>query len=209
MGWLYAEGDNESEGDNHEGWVVAVLSDGTDAERDTFEDAEETWKRRVNWAWSYKYDGNEGRRKAQGLRVVCHCGWRGPRRPVDFNDPDACDVQLKQEWERHCEISLWRMQTQRMKRLISDLDEAFDQLTFRLTADGEPARPLLAVHAATSLLMNVEAWQRDAVRAARTAGFSWDEIAGPLMMSKQSAHEKFAKHVEAEAEELPTRTAPA
>ncbi|MCC9707372.1 hypothetical protein E4N62_20055 [Streptomyces sp. MNU76] len=203
MGWLYAEGENESEGGNHEGWVVAVLSDGTDAEQDTFDDAEETWKRRVNWAWSYKYDGKEGRRKAQGLRVICYCGWRGARRPVDFADPDACDVQLRQEWERHCEISMSRMLTQRLQRLTSDLAVAFDELTGTFNNDSEPARPLLAAYAATSLLMDVEAWQRDAVRAARKGGFSWDEISGPLMMSKQSAHEKFAKHMEADTEETP------
>ncbi|MFB8247317.1 hypothetical protein ACFC5X_20020 [Streptomyces sp. NPDC055952] len=203
MGWLYAEGENESEGGNHEGWVVAVLSDGTDGEKDTFDDAEETWARRVQWAWSYKYDGKEGRRKAQGLRVVCYCGWRGARRPVDFADPDACDVQLRQEWERHCEISMSRMLTQRLQRLTSDLAVAFDELTGTCNKDGEPARPLLAAYAATSLLMDVEAWQRDAVRAARKGGFSWDEISGPLMMSKQSAHEKFAKHMEADAEETP------
>jgi hypothetical protein len=52
--------------------------------------------------------------------------------------------------------------------------------------------------------MDAEAWQRDAVRAARKGGFSWDEIAGPLMMSKQSAHEKFAKPVEAATEETPS-----
>jgi hypothetical protein len=74
-------------------------------------------------------------------------------------------------------------------------------LTGRLTSDDEPVRPLLAVHAATSLLMDAKTWQRDAVRAARKGGFSWDEIAGPLVMSKQSAHEKFAKHVEADTEE--------
>jgi hypothetical protein len=197
MGWLYAEGENGSEDSPHEGEVVAVLSDGTDAERDTFEDYKEAWKRRVNWAWSYKYDGKEGRRKAQGLRVLCECGWRGPRRPVDFSDPDECDVPLKRDWEQHCETSLWRALTPRLKRHIGDLDEAFAELSGPSTPDDETPRPLLGVYAATLLLEDVKGWQREAVQAARKSGFSWDEIAGPLMTSKQGAHERFAKHTEA------------
>jgi hypothetical protein len=66
------------------------------------------WKKRVNWAWSFKYEGSEGRRRAQGLRVVCECGWRGPRRPVDLADPDECDSALRREWLRHVEISMSR-----------------------------------------------------------------------------------------------------
>jgi hypothetical protein len=50
------------------------------------------------------------------------------------------------------------------------------------------------------LQTDIETWQRDAVRAARDGGFSWDEIAGPLGMSKQTAHEKFARQVARETE---------
>lgn len=196
MGWLYAYSAGESEDDEHEGNVVAVLSDGTDTEYDKWEDTEESDKRGLNWAWSFKYDGKEGRRKAQGLRVICTCGWRGARRPADFADPDACDAQLRQEWDRHCELSLYRMPTQRLRRLIGNLGEIFDELNGGSTPEGEPARPLLAAYMATSLQTDLRAWQRDAVRAARKGGFSWDEIAGPLNMSKQSAHEKFADHVQ-------------
>ncbi|GGX55578.1 hypothetical protein [Streptomyces noursei] len=204
MGWVYAYSAGESEGDEHEGFVVAVLSDGVDAEPDKWEDSEESGKRGLNWAWSFKYDGEEGRRKAQGLRVICACGWRGARRPADFADPDTCDAQLQQEWDRHCELSLYQMPTHRLRRLISELDEVFDELSGGNTPDGEPARPLLAAHMATSLQRDLGAWQRDAVRAARKGGFSWDEIAGPLAMSKQSAHEKFAKHVQAGTQEKPS-----
>ncbi|MDX2522595.1 hypothetical protein PV355_47295 [Streptomyces stelliscabiei] len=33
------------------------------------------------------------------------------------------------------------------------------------------------------------------MRAARAADYSWDEIAQALMTSKQSAHERFRRHV--------------
>ncbi|MDO0939276.1 hypothetical protein QQY66_49120 [Streptomyces sp. DG2A-72] len=200
MGWLYAEGDNASEDDNHEGHVVAVLSDGEDGAKDVWEDNEESEKRGLSWAWSFKYDGKEGRRKAQGLRVVCYCGWKGARRPADFTDPDSCDTQLRQEWERHCEISMSREPTRRLRRLLDDLAEVFDQLNGRDLPEREPARPLLAAHASATLQRDIESWQRDAVRVARAGGFSWEEIAGPLGMSKQSAHEKFAKDAPGDAD---------
>ncbi|MCX5083812.1 MULTISPECIES: hypothetical protein [Streptomyces] len=53
MGWSHAD-------ETHEAFVVAVLSGGEDAPHDTFEESKETWERRVNWAWSFKYDGGEG-----------------------------------------------------------------------------------------------------------------------------------------------------
>ena len=191
MGWLYSQGTNASEGDPHEGWVVAVLSSG-DADRDTLEDVREAWERELSWAWSFKYDGQEGRRKAQGVRVICACGWRGPRRPADFTDPDACDAELKQRWARHCEVSLSRMLTERLTRLFAQLGETFEKLNGRLPLEHEPARPLLAVYATTRLQADAETQQLEAVRMAKAAGFSWDEIGDALGMSKQSAWEKFA-----------------
>jgi len=193
MGWLHTD----DEDGTHEGWVVAVLSGGEDAPHDTFEDSEETWKRRVNWAWSFKYDGSEGRRRAQGLRVVCACGWRGPRRPADFADPDACDEGLQREWVRHAEVSMSRTLPERLRRLLDEVEETVQALSAPLRPGGEPdeQRPLLAVYVATRLQAGAEEWQKEAVRAARAADYSWDEIAQVLMTSKQSAHERFRKHV--------------
>ncbi|MFJ9968582.1 hypothetical protein [Streptomyces avermitilis] len=66
-------------------------------------------------------------------------------------------------------------------------------------------RPLLAVYVATRLQPGAEEWQKDAVRAARAANYSWDEIAQALMTSRQSAHEKFRKCVpEEQKEQEPT-----
>ncbi|MFR0367493.1 hypothetical protein [Streptomyces sp. MCC20] len=193
MGWLHTDDENGS----HEGWVVAVLSGGEDAPHDTFEDSEETWKRRVSWAWSYKYDGRQGRRRAQGLRVVCACGWRSPRRPVDFDDPDACDEGLQREWIRHAEVSLSRTLPERLRRLLDEVEDAVQALCAPQRPEGEldEQRPLLAVYATTLLQNGAEVWQQDAVRAARAADYSWDEVAQALMTSKQAAHEKFRKHV--------------
>ncbi|MEU5632268.1 hypothetical protein ACH47C_24175 [Streptomyces rishiriensis] len=192
MGWLHTDDDG-----SHEAWVVAVLAGGEEAPHDTIEDSEETWKRRVSWSWSFKYDGNEGRRRAQALRVVCACGWRGPRRAVDFADPDACDEGLQREWVRHAEVSMSRTLPERLRRLLDEVEETVQALSVPVREGGEldEQRPLLAIYAATRLQMNAGEWQKEAVRAARAADYSWDEIAQPLMTSKQSAHERFRKHV--------------
>ncbi|MFF1594748.1 hypothetical protein ACFVY0_42790 [Streptomyces sp. NPDC058286] len=196
MGWLHTDDENGT----HEAWVVAVLSGGEDAPHDTFEESKEAWAQRVNWAWSFKYDGGEGRRRAQGLRVVCACGWRGPRRPVDFKDPDACDEGLHREWIRHAEVSLSRTPPERLRRLLDEVEEAVQALSAPLRPGGDldEQRPLLAVYLATRLQNSSEEWQKEAVRVAKAADYSWDEIAQALRTTKQSAHEKFRKFVPAE-----------
>src|SRR4051794_20431720 len=156
MGWLHTDDDG-----SHEAWVVAVLAGGEEAPHDTIEDSEETWKRRVSWAWSFKYDGNEGRRRAQALRVVCACGWRSPRRPADFADPDACDEGLQREWVRHTEVSLSRTLPERLRRLLDEVEETVQALSAPVREGGEldEQRPLLAIYAATQLQMDAGEWQ--------------------------------------------------
>ncbi|MFI8085805.1 hypothetical protein ACIF6L_34075 [Kitasatospora sp. NPDC086009] len=193
MGWLYGEGANASEGDNHEGWVIAVLTDG-DAERDAFDETGEAYDRGLSWAWSFKFDGAGGRRKAQGLRAICSCGWRGPRRPADFGAPQACSEALRPEWERHCESALATTFTKRLDKLHQEMQDVLEALLDTGLPHGEPARPLLAAYAATILRAEAERYQQAAVDAARETHFSWDDIARALQMSKQSAHQRFTRN---------------
>jgi len=57
-------------------------------------------------------------------------------------------------------------------------------------SDRDPAVGLHAVWALRSLLEQVERLQVD---SARTAGWSWSDIARVLRVSKQSVHEKHAR----------------
>ncbi|MCY1649251.1 hypothetical protein OVA19_00240 [Streptomyces sp. SL203] len=184
MGWLHQ--DDESA---HEGFVIAVLPDGSDGPRDTFDELGET---DGAFAWRLKYDGAHGHPKAAGIKADCYCGWRGPRRPADFNDPDAAEEVLRREWFHHVEVSLSQTLPRRIQRLMDDLEEAVLGMMAppRTPAELDDTRPLIAAHAATLLRNQAARWQEEAVRAAK-ADYSWEEIAKPLMMTKQSAHERF------------------
>ncbi|EMF56468.1 hypothetical protein SBD_2219 [Streptomyces bottropensis ATCC 25435] len=116
---------------------------------------------------------------------------------MDFEDPDACDEGLQREWVRHTEGSMSRTLPERLRRLLDEVEEAVHALSAPLRPSGEPdeQRPLLAVYVATRLQAGAEERQKEAVRAARAADYSWDEIAQALMTSKQSAHERFRKQV--------------
>lgn len=91
-----------------------------------------------------------------------------------------------------------RTLTEQLRRQLDEMEETARGLSAPPRPGGEPdeQRPLLAAYAATRLQAEAEEWQREAVRAARAAGFSWDEIAGALSTTKQSAHEKFHKYTQ-------------
>ncbi|MFD8386143.1 hypothetical protein ACFV2X_47885 [Streptomyces sp. NPDC059679] len=184
MGWIHQ--DDESD---HEGFVVAVLPDGTDAPRDTWEDMQEA---EGCWAWSLKYDGAHDRPLAVGIRAICLCGWRGPRQRADFTDPPAAEESLRKQWYHHAEVSLSRTLPPRIQALFDDLEETLLGMAMPPARPDEldDTRPLIAIYAATLLRAHAERWQETAVRAAR-ADYSWEEIARPLGTTKQSAHERF------------------
>ncbi|MEU1867868.1 hypothetical protein [Streptomyces gardneri] len=194
MGFTHRDSEHSSEG--HEGWVVAVLPDGTDAPRDTWEEAMEAAEQYdLGWAWSFKYDGREGRPRAAGIRAICYCGWRGPKREANFDNPDNTDAFLCEDWFRHAELSLSKVLPPHVLKAIETVEEAILDLTFPQTdlLRLDEHRPLAAIHAATILRGLAETAQRTAVNAARTAGYSWEEIAHPLETTRQSAHERFSR----------------
>ncbi|MCY0924015.1 hypothetical protein OS965_38840 [Streptomyces sp. H27-G5] len=184
MGWIHQ--DDET---THEGFVIAALPDGIDAPQDSWEDTE---KADGAWAWSLKYDGVDGRPRATGIKAICLCGWRGPRQPADPADPGPAEEALRRLWFHHVEVSLARVLPPHVQKLLDNLEEAVLGLTAPpATPDQlDEHRPLAALHAASILRGYAEQWQETAVRAART-DYSWEEIARPLGVSKQSAHERF------------------
>ncbi|MFF3861568.1 hypothetical protein [Streptomyces sp. NPDC002209] len=79
-----------------------------------------------------------------------------------------------------------------MQRLDVALNDAVGTLIGPARYEGDEARPLAVVHAATLLKSMADTWQAEAVQAART-DYSWEGIAGALGTSKQSAHERFSR----------------
>ncbi|MFE5549575.1 hypothetical protein ACFQ71_38030 [Streptomyces sp. NPDC056534] len=146
-------------------------------------------------AWSFKYDGREGRPRAAGIRAICDCGWRGPRRAANVDSPDSAGDLLCEDWFRHAEVSLSKVLPPRVRKAIGTAEEAILGLTFPQTdlLRLDEHRPLAAIHAATVLRSLAESMQRTGVSAARAAGYSWEEIARPLETTRQSAHERFSR----------------
>ncbi|MFD7205745.1 hypothetical protein [Streptomyces sp. NPDC059893] len=98
---------------------------------------------------------------------------------MDFDDPDACDEGLQQEWVRHAEVSLSRTLPEWLRRLLDEVEDTVEALSVPLRSGGAPdeQRPLLAAYVATRLKNSAEEWQNEAVRAARAADYPWDDIA--------------------------------
>ncbi|MEU2232231.1 hypothetical protein [Streptomyces vietnamensis] len=145
----------------------------------------------LGWAWSFKYDGHDGRPRAAAVRVICLCGWKSPKREANFTNPDTAESLLCEDWFHHAEVSLSKVLPPHVHKAIETdtiLDLTFPQVDL-LRLDEH--RPLAAIHTATQLRHLAEAAQRTAVTAARTAGYSWEEIAAPLETTRQSAHERF------------------
>jgi hypothetical protein len=73
---------------------------------------------------------------------------------------------------------------------ISDLIARLEpDLPYRL--DQDPAAHLDLVRVAREISAAVDEVERDAVRAARSAGVSWEAIGGVLGVSRQAAHQRY------------------
>jgi hypothetical protein len=66
--------------------------------------------------------------------------------------------------------------------------EPSDVLTQTASAD-----PEVALHGVASLRALLEAAEEQHVRRARELGWSWEQIAAPLGVSKQAVHQKYGK----------------
>ena len=202
MGWTHPDADTDSA--DHEGELVAVLPGGVDAPVATYEEHEQ-W----DWAWMM-YDGQNGRQRATGIRMVCACGWKGTAAPADFQAPKQAVERPLQEWARHTEAELSRDLPQQLQRVFREIEWQLDTLTgvsyemvmkrrgkggsFDFQEFGE-VRPLAVLSAATELRRIADSYEAQAVREAREAGYSWADIGRAEGITKQSAHERLRERL--------------
>lgn len=196
MGWATEDG-------LHEGYAVAVLADGREA---TAADNPGTG----NAAW-WCFDGRGGRPLAVGVRAVCDCHdgrgrvreqWRGAAvHPVDF-----ADTKTTEGWEAgRGPFAEWQALHARPATAAAVPDEAaalLDEARTLLTQLAE-RRPLAALSAVARLEALAEATGRRAAGAAQRGGESWTGIGKALGVSKQAAHQRFARHLGAPAANSP------
>ncbi|ORT54220.1 hypothetical protein [Streptomyces sp. CB03238] len=193
MGWVHPD-----DTIGHEGDIVAVLESGEDAPKDTFDQAVQAMQD-SRWGWE-RYDGHEDAPLAAGIRAICTCGWKGPRRRADFTDPDEASLACYQDWNHHTEVQLATSLPEDVTRHLDDLDDVLSGLCHgprleEITQEPGHVRPLATIHAAKRLRELADQLEAQAVPRAR-ASYSWEDIARALEVSRQSAHERL-RHLDA------------
>ncbi|MGP3691179.1 hypothetical protein ACTVZO_42035 [Streptomyces sp. IBSNAI002] len=188
MGW---HSDDLPEG--HEGYVVAVLADGTEppAIRTPRKAADGREYTGENSAW-WLYDGREGRPRAFAVKAGCACGWRSTDMfPVDFQDWEATDGFEAGDgpW------AAW--EAEHVGRLVGgripdDVADTIERLRVQLAALAD-SRPLAAVEAAARVEKLGTARLQQAVTSAVRDGASWTSIGTATGTTRQAAHQRFSK----------------
>ncbi|MGW2698387.1 hypothetical protein [Streptomyces sp. NPDC001296] len=81
MGWT-----TEEFGTSHEGYVGAVLDDGSEPKPVYLDIGSGSAGFSTSEWWAYT--GQMGRPRAAGYRSACACGWRGDTYPIDWDQVD-------------------------------------------------------------------------------------------------------------------------
>lgn len=181
MSWITDEGD-------HEGWVARVLEDGRQAHGST-------GRRREDGSVEHFElvgvdDDPEGEEQVPSDCVVswvpqCTCGWQGTT------------------WERVTELHLADDATRRGWRPLGEAGdepqhvEEFAHAEWRRHL--QPHDAAAAVRRAAEAVAEHQQRLEAAVREARRLGLSWEKIGAAAGISRQSAHERWARHEERQA----------
>ncbi|MGW2845379.1 hypothetical protein [Streptomyces sp. NPDC001274] len=191
MGWVHDEpGDDLYD---HEGYCVAVLGNGSEPPpvQQPFAGPDGEARASGNSSW-WLYDGKEGRPRAVTVRAGCACGWRSADMfPADFTDQEATEGFEYNDgpfaaWEReHIGQLLGTAVPAELREAISTVWRMLGGLTV--------SRPLAAITAASDLEKLSTPLLQEAVKRARQRGESWDAIGKAAGVSRQAAHQRFAK----------------
>ncbi|MFE9387076.1 hypothetical protein ACFYMO_28205 [Streptomyces sp. NPDC007025] len=199
MGW-----ESDEFGGDHEGHCVAVLGDGSKPApvQVPFTRPDGTEGTSPNSSW-WMYDGEHGPR-AVAVRAGCTCGWRSTDMfPIDFDDWGKTDGFE----DNTGPYAAWEIQ--HLARLLGAtvpdrVREATDHLREMLT-DLARTRPLAAAAAAAAAEKMSGKRLQLAVTAARDIEHTWPEIGDAMGVTRQSAHQRFAKNPYREDTTIPLR----
>ncbi|MEV0695899.1 hypothetical protein [Streptomyces sp. NPDC050388] len=177
-------------GTSHEGFVGAVLADGSEPKPVVLDIGSGANVDRTREWWAYT--GQWGLPKAAGYRAACACGWRGQSHPVDWEQVD--DGRLDEvnvsaahdDWAAHID-TVTRQAVPLPDELTDTLGRLEDQLA-RL-ADQAPVAALRAVGELERLTRNVG---HQAAHAAEDDGLAPETVGRALGISAGAAQSRLA-----------------
>ncbi|WP_050780063.1 hypothetical protein [Streptomyces sp. C] len=166
----------------HEGSVLAVLADGGEAPPVEALGGSTAW---------WDSDGTVSER-AVAVKSACGCGWRASKtHPVVWGDVQATEG----EDTRTGPFADWDYHVTTVEGLIPrDIEQMLTTLHARIT-ELSRTQPVTALRAVARLQDTAPALAVDVVRAAREAMVTWEAVGTALGCSRQSAHERFARHM--------------
>lgn len=168
------------ESGRHTGYLAAVLADGG-------EPAPPTEGRKPWWF----YNGADGPR-AVAVKGACGCGWRGAEgHPIVWGDDEVTEGYDARtgpyaDWEYHVTLAEGSVPYD-VEQMIAALERRVEELSRQ--------QPVTALRVAARVEKAAPHVTLGAVRAARQGLVSWEAIGRALGVSRQAAHERFARHI--------------
>ncbi|MGO4419161.1 hypothetical protein AB4Z54_10495 [Streptomyces sp. MCAF7] len=192
MGWVHDVPADDLY--DHEGYVVAVLANGSEPEPIQVPVSSREGITSPNNGW-WLYTGRDDRPLATAVRAACECGWRSVDTfPVDFDDEETTEGYEFNDgpyaaWAYEHIASLLGTA---MPRDLSDALDTVAELVQQLAAE----RPLVALTAIGRLEKLVAAHAPTAGATARAKGITWDAVGKALGTTRQAAFQRFRKYTE-------------
>ncbi|MGA4842725.1 hypothetical protein [Streptomyces sp. G45] len=182
----------EEYGKSHEGWVGAVLADGTEPKPAHIDPGSGPNFRQTREWWAYS--GSLGRPRASRARGACSCGWRGENEylidwdQVDVRTQEFPSLEPLSDWERH--IDSVAALTVPLPTELADLLEQVDTQLTRLADEA----PLAAIKAVIALESTMKRVARNSAAYAEADGLSGEALGQALGLSPAAAESRLLRY---------------
>ncbi|MEV6946683.1 hypothetical protein AB0N07_32890 [Streptomyces sp. NPDC051172] len=182
----------EAFGASHEGWVGAVLPDGSEPEPATLDAGSGADFHRTQEWWAYS--GILNRPRATTARGACSCGWRGEGQyAIEWDEVDAFTEEFPltepyEEWLQH--IRGVEAQTIPLPSELEELLGRVEEQLYALTDDA----PLAALKAVAALERTAKGVSRRAAQYAEADELSWESISRALGLSEEDARSRLLRY---------------
>lgn len=190
MGWVHDVPEDNLY--SHEGYVVAVLADGSEPEPVQVKLSNGLTTGNTGW---WLYDGTQDRPLATAVKAGCECGWRSTETfPIDFEDQETTEGFEFNDgpfgaWSYEHIASLLGTA---MPRELSDALDTVAKHVKQLAVE----RPLVVLATVARMEALVAAYAPPAGATARAKDVTWDRIGKVLGTTRQAAYQRFRKYTE-------------